>query len=108
MRGSSRRRSTRVLLKLQHEEQQGKATAARAAEATQALAEEDRGVVEFLVVAARHEETREAAGTATPRWTWRGRGRGLEANGGLVATRRSRRRGGGEEVREGHGEERWT
>ena len=70
--------------------------------------EEDRGAVEFLVVAARDEETREVAGTATPRWTWRGRGRGLEANGGLVATRRSRRRGGGEEVREGHGEERWT
>ena len=75
---------------------------------TEALAEEDRGAVEFLVVAARDEEAREAAGTATPRWTWRGRGRGLEANGGLVATRRSRRRGGGEEVREGHGEERWT
>jgi len=46
---------------------------------TEALAEEDRGAVEFLVVAARDEETREVAGTAPPRWTWRGRGRGLEA-----------------------------
>ena len=92
------------MLKLRHGEQQGKATAARAAEATEALAEEDRGAVE----PARDEEMREAAGTATPRWTWRGHGRGLEANGGLVATRRSRRRGGGEEVRDGHGEERWT
>ena len=41
--------------------------------------EEDRGAVELLVVAARDEETREAAGTAMPRWTWRGRGQGLEA-----------------------------
>ena len=42
-------------------------------------AEEDRGAMELLVVAARDEETREAAGTAMPRWTWRGRGQGLEA-----------------------------
>ena len=31
------------MLKLRHGEQQGKATAARAAEATEALAEEDQG-----------------------------------------------------------------